>query len=59
MSVDFLQVVGDIKAGGKIALPDCFCLVLAQKLSAQCVTTDRNEFEPMAGVVSCPILFIR
>ena len=59
MSVDYLQVFGDIKADGRVALPDCFCLALAQKLGAQCVTTDRNEFEPMAGVVSCPILFIR
>ena len=59
MSVDFWQEVGDMKAGGRIALPDCFCLALAQKLGAECVTADRNEFEPMTGVVSCPILFIR
>ncbi len=59
MSGEFWQEVGDIKAGGKIALPDCFCLVLARKLRAECVTADRNEFEPMAGAVSCPILFIR
>lgn len=59
MSGEFWQEVGDMKTSGRIALPDCFCLVLAQKLGAECVTTDRNEFEPMAGAVSCPILFIR
>ena len=59
MGVDFWQEVGDMKASGRIALPDCFCLTLAQRLGAECVTTDRNEFAPMVGVVSCPILFIR
>lgn len=55
----FWEKVGDHKAGGKIALPDCFCLALAQEISGQVVTSDHGEFDPLVPLGICPILFIR
>ena len=42
-----------------LALPDGFCLALAQKLSGTVVTTDHAEFDLLVPLGYCPILFIR
>lgn len=55
----FWQSVGDLKSGGGIALPDCFCVVLAQRLSAEAVTADRTEFTAISTSGACPVFFIR
>lgn len=36
----FWRRVGELKAHGKISLPDCFCISLAQVLGGEVVTTD-------------------
>ena len=59
MSLRFWENVGNLKANGNIALPDCFCLTLAQELSGQVVTSDHGEFDPLVPLGICPILFIR
>jgi predicted DNA-binding protein (UPF0278 family) len=55
----FLQRVGDHKARGRISLPDCFCIALAQELSAEVVTSDHGEFDPLVPLGIVPIKFIR
>ena len=55
----FWQAVGDLKAGGGIALPDCFCVVLSQRLGAEAVTADRTEFTAVLIAGFCPVYFIR
>jgi predicted nucleic acid-binding protein len=59
MGRTFWERVGSHKARGKIALADCFCLALAQKVSGQVVTSDHAEFEPLVPLGICPIVFIR
>ncbi|MFO0951848.1 MAG: type II toxin-antitoxin system VapC family toxin [Isosphaeraceae bacterium] len=59
MDRPFWEQVGRNKARGKISLADCVCLALAQKLSAQLVTSDHAEFDPLVPLGICPILFIR
>lgn len=55
----FWQSVGDLKAQGGISLPDCFCVVLSQRLSAEAVTADRAEFTRVQTQGLCPVYFIR
>lgn len=43
----------------RISLADCFALTLAKKLDGTVVTSDRKEFEPVALLNLCPIIFIR
>jgi PIN domain nuclease of toxin-antitoxin system len=59
LDTSFWQAVGDLKAGGGISLPDCFCVLLAQRLSAEAVTADRAEFTRIVSLGLCPINFIR
>jgi len=59
MSRRFWQRVGGHKSRGRISLPDCFCLSLAEELSATAVTADRHEFERLIPLNIRPILFIR
>ncbi len=59
MSRDFWQRVGGHKARGGISLPDCFCITLAQELSAEVVTSDHGEFDPLVPLGIVPIRFIR
>jgi PIN domain nuclease of toxin-antitoxin system len=59
MSRRFWQRVGEHKARGRISLADCFCIALAQHLSAELVTTDHHEFDPLVPLGLCPIHFIR
>ena len=56
---EFWVSVGAFKSRGRIALPDCFCLTLAGRMSAQVVTADHKEFDPLLPLALCPILFIR
>ena len=55
----FIRRVGQLKARGRIALPDCFCIVLAKEISGQVVTSDHHEFDPLVPLGIVPIHFIR
>jgi PIN domain nuclease of toxin-antitoxin system len=55
----FCREVGELKARGRIALPDCFCLDLAIRLGGRVVTSDHGEFDPLVPLNLCPIFFIR
>lgn len=59
MSRAFWQRVGGHKARGGISLPDCFCIALAQELSAEAVTSDHHEFDPLVPFGIVAIKFIR
>jgi PIN domain nuclease of toxin-antitoxin system len=59
MSQPFLYQVGQLKARGRISLADCFCIVLAQTLAGQVVTSDHHEFDPLVLLGIVPIHFIR
>lgn len=59
MSGRFWQRVGMHKARGGISIPDCFCISLAQELSAEVVTSDHKEFDPLVALGLVPITFIR
>jgi PIN domain nuclease of toxin-antitoxin system len=55
MSQPFLLQVGQLKARGRISLPDCFCIVLAQSLAGQVVTSDHHEFDALVPLGIVPI----
>ena len=59
MSRRFWQRVGDHKARGRISRPDCFCIALAEELSAEVVTSDHGEFDRLLPLELVPIKFIR
>jgi PIN domain nuclease of toxin-antitoxin system len=59
MSRPFWQRVGQHKARGRISLPDCFCISLAQELGGEVVTSDHGEFDPLVPLGIAPIRFIR
>ena len=59
MNQKFIRRVGQLKARGRISLPDCFCIVLAQEISGQVVTSDHHEFDPLVPLGIVPIHFIR
>ena len=59
MNRAFVYRVGKLKARGGIALPDCFCIALAQDIGGEVVTTDHNEFDPLVPLNIVPITFIR
>lgn len=59
MSKSFTRRVGQLKAPGRISLADCFCIVLAQDISGQVVTSDHHEFDPLVSLGIVPITFIR
>jgi len=59
MAEHFWQRVGEIKAQGGISLPDCFCIVLAQELGGEVVTSDHGEFDSLVPLGIVPINFIR
>jgi PIN domain nuclease of toxin-antitoxin system len=59
MSKDFWQNAAALKARGRISLPDCFCISLAQKLGGEVVTSDHGEFDPLMPLGIVPIHFIR
>lgn len=53
------QSAGRLKARGRIALPDCFVIALAQREGAPVVTCDHNEFDPIAAAGICAVSFFR
>ena len=59
ISQQFWQRVGRLKARGGISIPDCFCIVLAQQIGGEVVTSDHHEFDPLVPLGIVPILFIR
>ena len=59
MSRTFWQRVGEHKARGRISLPDCFCISLAQELAGEVVTSDHGEFDALVPLGIVPIKFIR
>lgn len=59
MSQQFWQRVGKLKARGRISIPDCFCIVLAQQVGGEVVTSDHHEFDPLVPLGIVPITFIR
>ncbi len=60
MDKAFWQLVGQLKVSpGKISLADCFALALAIRTGGTLVTSDHHEFDAVAPLGLCPILFIR
>jgi PIN domain nuclease of toxin-antitoxin system len=59
LSRRFWEQIGRLKARGGISLPDCFCIALAQELSAEVVTSDHGEFDRLVPLGIVPIKFIR
>jgi hypothetical protein len=59
MNQPFILRVGQLKARGRISLADCFCIVLAQDIRGQVVTSDHHEFDPLVSLAIVPIHFIR
>lgn len=55
----FWQELAVLKAGGNISIADCLCVMLAQRLNAELITTDHKEFDPLVPLSLCPIWFIR
>jgi uncharacterized protein with PIN domain len=59
MAPEFWMDVGRIKARGRIALGDCFCVALARAIGGEAETSDHAEFDPLVPDGVCPVLFIR
>ena len=59
MSRSFWQRVGELKARGRVSLPDCVCISLAQEIGGDVVTSDHGEFDPLVPLSVVPICFIR
>jgi predicted nucleic acid-binding protein len=59
MDSTFWQDIGRLKADHRISLADCFCIALARRLSAELVTSDHREFDPLVPLALCTIRFFR
>jgi len=60
MDTDFWLSAGCYKADlRRVSLADCFCMVLANRLDAELVTADRQEFGPAAEQRLCRVRFVR
>jgi PIN domain nuclease of toxin-antitoxin system len=60
MDQAFWQAVGHYKVVlRRVALADCFCLALAQRIGGDLVTADHHEFDPVDQQKIHPIIFIR
>jgi len=55
----FWKEVGRLKAGGGIAIPDCFAITLSNSVGGTVLTSDHKEFDPVAAAGVCSITFIR
>jgi PIN domain nuclease of toxin-antitoxin system len=54
------QRVGNLKGTiRRISLADCFAIALSEKLSADVVTSDHHEFDPLVATGICRVTFIR
>lgn len=59
MDEAFWRQVGQFKVSpGKLSLADCFALALCVRAGGTLVTSD-HEFDPVAALSLCPVLFIR
>jgi len=59
MDEAFWRQVGQFKVSpGKLSLADCFALALAVRTGGTLVTSD-HEFDPVAALGLCPVLFVR
>ena len=60
MDLDFWQEIGRLKSPRRsIPLGDCVCIVLAQRVSGEVVTSDHPDFDPISREGLCPVRFIR
>jgi predicted nucleic acid-binding protein len=59
MDLPFLRDVGQIKANNRVSFADCFAIALSRRRSADVVTSDRTEFEPIQQAGICGVTFIR
>jgi uncharacterized protein len=60
MDLDFWQEVGRLKSPRRsVPLGDCVCIVLAQRVSGEVVTSDHPDFGPISREGLCPVRFIR
>jgi PIN domain nuclease of toxin-antitoxin system len=56
----FWQEAGRHKAAyRRLSLADCFCMMLAQRVTGVVVTSDHHEFDAIAPLRLCSIQFIR
>jgi predicted nucleic acid-binding protein len=55
----FWKDAGGLKAGGGISLADCVAVALTKRLGGTVLTSDHNEFDPVAASGICPVTFIR
>ncbi len=58
MTREFWESVGTFKSQGRISLADCFCLAVARELSAELITSDHREFDPILALGVARIKFI-
>lgn len=60
LDMSFWQDAGKYKAEiKKISLADCFAIALANRMNAELVTSDHQEFDPIAKRGICVVKFIR
>jgi len=60
LDAEIWKEAGKLKAEyRRISLADCFCIVLANRLRAEVVTTDHHEFDALAESGVCRVRFIR
>lgn len=60
LDISFWQEAGKHKAEiKKISLADCFAIALARRMNAELVTSDHQEFDPIAKLGICTVKFIR
>jgi predicted nucleic acid-binding protein len=56
----FWQEVGRLKGTHrKVSLADCCAIALTNRVGGSLLTSDHNEFDPLATLGICPIAFIR
>ncbi|MEA2173567.1 MAG: hypothetical protein QOD00_1159 [Blastocatellia bacterium] len=55
----FWKEAGNLKAQGKISLPDCFAITLTNRVGGTLLTSDHGEMDPLAAAGVCSITFIR
>ncbi len=59
MDEEFWRQVGQFKVSpDRLSLADCFALALCVRTGGMLVTSD-HEFDPVAALGLCPVLFIR
>jgi len=60
LDTDFWQQAARHKSvHRRVSLADCFCIALAQRVGGELVTSDHHEFDAIAPLGICQVLFIR